>query len=75
MPRSVLRKAEIGQYAAEHGRLATVLYYATKLPFPFNKTLKPAICEMLDLKNTSALQYFSRKSGSVETVKPVYKYM
>ena len=34
MSRSSLRKAEIGLHAVEQGGLATVQYYATKLPFP-----------------------------------------
>ena len=31
---SAEKKAEVGQRAAEHGVLATVRYYATKLPVP-----------------------------------------
>ncbi len=39
---SAEKKAEIGQRAAEHGVLATVQYYATRLPVP----LKESICEI-----------------------------
>ena len=35
---SAEKKAEIGQHAAEHGVLATVRYYATKLPVPLKES-------------------------------------
>ena len=47
---SAEKKAEIGQRAAEHGVLATVRYYATKLPVPLKES-SVRTCRMLTQHN------------------------